>query len=137
MFLSLGKYPRADKYLVQALAIAKEIGDKHGEAVVYGNLGIISRRLRDYEKAQEYYEKALAIFEEIGYRDGEAVEYLNLGACFQSLGMYNVAEKCIKRALLISKNIGHNLSEFKCLCQLTLLKLSQFNFKEAMSYLFQ
>nr|XP_058947036.1 tetratricopeptide repeat protein 28-like [Pocillopora verrucosa] len=137
LFLSLGKYPRADKYLVQALAIAKEIGDKHGEAVVYGNLGIISRRLRDYEKAQEYYEKALAIFEEIGYRDGEAVEYLNLGACFQSLGMYNAAEKCIKRALLISKNIGHNLSEFKCLCQLTLLKLSQFNFKEAMSYLFQ
>nr|XP_058947069.1 tetratricopeptide repeat protein 28-like [Pocillopora verrucosa] len=137
LFLSLGKYPRADKYLVQALAIAKEIGDKHGEAVVYGNLGIISRRLHDYEKAQEYYEKALAIFEEIGYRDGEAVEYLNLGACFQSLGMYNVAEKYIKRALLISKNIGHNLSEFKCLCQLTLLKLSQFNIKEAMSYLFQ
>ena len=137
MFLSLGKYPRADKYLVQALAIAKEIGDKHGEAAVYGSLGIISRRLRDYEKAQEYYEKSLAIFEEIGYRDGEAVEYLNLGAFFQSLGMYNVAEKYINRALLISKNIGHNLSEFKCLCQLTLLKLSQFNFKEAMSYLFQ
>ena len=137
LFLSLGKYPRADKYLVQALAIAKEIGDKHGEAVVYGNLGIISRRLHDYEKAQEYCEKALAIFEEIGYRDGEAVEYANLATCFQSLGMYNAAEKYIKRALLISKNIGHNLNEFRCLRQLTVLKLSQFNLKEAMSYLFQ
>ena len=137
LFLSLGKYPRADEYLVKALAIAKEIGDKRGEAAVYGNLGIISCHLQDYEKAQEYYKKSLAILEEIGYRDGEAVEYANLGACFHSLGMYKVAEKYIKRALLISKNIGHNLNEFRCLCQLTLLKLSQFNLKEAISYLFQ
>ena len=137
LFLSLGKYPKADKYLEQSLAIAKEIGGKRGEAAVYGNLGIISCHLQDYEKAQEYYKKSLAILEEIGYRDGEAVEYANLGACFHSLGMYKVAEKYIKRALLISKNIGHNLNEFRCLCQLTLLKLSQFNLKEAISYLFQ
>ena len=137
LFLSLGKYPKADKYLEQSLAIAKEIGDKRGEAAVYGNLGIISCHLQDYEKAQEYYKKSLAILEEIGFRDGEAVEYANLGVCFHSLGMYKVAEKYIKRALLISKNIGHNLNEFRCLCQLTLLKLSQFNLKEAISYLFQ
>ena len=60
-----------------------------------------------------------------------------MGACFHSLDIYNVAEKYINRALLISKNIGHNLNEFRCLRQLTLLKLSQFNLKEAMSYLFQ
>ena len=137
LFLSLGKYPRADEYLVKALAIAKEIGDKRGEAAVYGNLGIISHRLHDYEKAKENYGKALAIFEEIGHRDQEAVEYINLGACFHSLGMDNVAEKYIERALLISKNIGHNLNEFSCLCQLTVLKLSEFNLKEAISYLFQ
>ena len=136
-FLSLGKYPRADKYLVQALAIAKEIGDKHGEAAVYSNFGRISHHLHDYEKAQEYHKKALAIYEEIGDRDGEVVEYASLGVCFQSLGVYNVAEKYIKRAILISKNIGHNFNEFSCLCQLAQLKLSQFNLKEAISYLFQ
>ena len=136
-FLSLGKYPRADKYLVQALAIAKEIGDKHGEAAVYSNFGRISHHLHDYEKAQEYHKKALAIYEEIGGRDGEVVEYASLGVCFQSLGVYNVAEKYIKRAILISKNIGHNFNEFSCLCQLAQLKLSQFNLKEAISYLFQ
>ena len=136
-FMSLGKYPRADKYLVQALAIAKEIGDKHGEAAVYSNFGRISHHLHDYEKAQEYHKKALAIYEEIGGRDGEVVEYASLGVCFQSLGVYNVAEKYIKRAILISKNIGHNFNEFSCLCQLAQLKLSQFNLKEAISYLFQ
>ena len=136
-FLSLGKYPRADKYLVQALAIAKEIGDKHGEAAVYSNFGRISHHLHDYEKAQEYHKKALAIYEEIGGRDGEVVEYASLGVCFQSLGVYNVAEKYIKRAILISKNIGNNFNEFSCLCQLAQLKLSQFNLKEAISYLFQ
>ena len=136
-FLSLGKCPRADKYLVQALAIAKEIGDKHGEAAVYSNFGRISHHLHDYEKAQEYHKKALAIYEEIGGRDGEVVEYASLGVCFQSLGVYNEAEKYIKRAILISKNIGHNFNEFSCLCQLAQLKLSQFNLKEAISYLFQ
>ena len=135
-FLSLRKYPTADKYLQQSLAIAKEIGDKRGEAAVYGHLGIISCHLQNYEKAQEHHEKALAICKEIGDRDGEVVAYKNLGACFHSLDIYNVAEKYINRALLISKNIGHNLNEFNCLRQLTLLKLSQFNLKEAMSYLF-
>ena len=136
-FLSLRKYPKADKYLQQSLAIAKEIGDKRGEAAVYGHLGIISCHLQNYEKAQEHHEKALAICKEIGDRDGEVVAYKNLGACFHALDIYNVAEKYINRALLISKNIGHNLNEFRCLRQLTLLKLSQFNLKEAMSYLFQ
>ena len=136
-FLSLRKYPKADKYLQQSLAIAKEIGDKRGEAAVYGHLGIISCHLQNYEKAQEHHEKALAICKEIGDRDGEVVAYKNLGACFHSLDIYNVAEKYINRALFISKNIGHNLNEFRCLRQLTLLKLSQFNLKEAMSYLFQ
>ena len=137
LFLSLRKYPMADKYLQQSLAIAKKIGDKCGEAAVYGHLGIISCHLQNYEKAQEHHEKALAICKEIGDRDGEVVAYKNLGACFHSLDIYNVAEKNINRALLISKNIGRNLNEFSCLRQLTLLKLSQFNLKEAMSYLFQ
>ena len=119
------------------MAITKEIGDKHGEADVYGHFGIISHHLHDYEKAQEYHKKALAIYEEIGDRNGEAVEYANLGECFQSLGRYNVAEKYINRALLISKNIEHNLNEYGCLRHLTVLKLSQFNLKEAMSYLFR
>ena len=136
-FLSLRKYPKADKYLEHSLAITKEIGDKHGEADVYGHFGIISHHLHDYEKAQEYHKKALAIYEEIGDRNGEAVEYANLGECFQSLGRYNVAEKYINRALLISKNIEHNLNEYGCLRHLTVLKLSQFNLKEAMSYLFR
>ena len=70
---------------MQALAIAKEIGDKRGEAVVYSNFGRISHRLHDYEKAQKYQKKALAICEEIGDRDGEVVEYATLGVCFQSL----------------------------------------------------
>ena len=137
LFLSLRKYPKADKYLEHSLAITKEIGDKHGEADVYGHFGIISHHLHDYEKAQEYHKKVLAIYEEIGDRNGEAVEYANLGECFQSLGRSNVAEKYINRALLISKNIEHNLNEYGCLRHLTVLKLSQFNLKEAMSYLFQ
>jgi len=39
VFLSVGKYTKAEKKKKKALVIRKEIGDKKGEAADYGNLG--------------------------------------------------------------------------------------------------
>lgn len=40
MFHSVGEYQKAKEYHEEALAISKEIGDKKGEGLQYGNLGI-------------------------------------------------------------------------------------------------
>ena len=45
----------------KALAIRIQIGDKDGEASLYGNLGTVFQSLGQYDKAKEYLEKALAI----------------------------------------------------------------------------
>ena len=63
-----------------------EIGDRAGEAVDYGNLGIVFQSLGNFDKAQEYHEKALAIRMKIGDKGGEAADYGCLGSVFQSLG---------------------------------------------------
>ena len=74
---------------------------------------------------------------EIGEREGVLFNYSDLGLCFQLLGKYDMAEEYLKQALLLSRDIGHNLNEFHCLCNLSVLKMSQFHLKEASSYLFQ
>ena len=86
MFLSLGKYAKADDYLKMAITVREGIGDRRREAADYRHLGKISCQRGEYDKAQEYYEKALTIHMEIGEREGVLVIYVDLGLCFTSLG---------------------------------------------------
>ena len=69
MFGSLGDYNKAQEHLQKALVIKRKIGDKQGEAIVYGTLGTLFQSLGDYvkaiEKAEECHEKSLALSEQI------------------------------------------------------------------------
>ena len=73
--------------------IRKEIGDKRGEAMCYGNLGTVYESLSEYGKAEIYQQKALVIRKEIGDKQGEAACYGNLGTVYNSLGEYGKAKK--------------------------------------------
>ena len=66
LFLSLGKYAKADDYVKKAMAVRKGINKRSGEAVDYRHLDKTSCKRGEYDKAQEYYEKALTIHMEIG-----------------------------------------------------------------------
>ena len=59
------------------LSSKKGIGDKRGEARLYGNLGTVFISLGECDKAKEYLEKALAIKKEIRDKTGEATSYRN------------------------------------------------------------
>ncbi|KAL9987571.1 hypothetical protein ACROYT_G001904 [Oculina patagonica] len=83
-----------------------EIGDRKGEPIDYGNLGIVFQSLGEYDKAKEYLEKALAIRVKIGDREGEAADYGNLGTVFQSPGEYVKAKEYHEKALKIRIEIG-------------------------------
>ncbi|XP_022797219.1 tetratricopeptide repeat protein 28-like [Stylophora pistillata] len=137
LFLSSGKFSKGDDYLKKARAIRMKIGDRAGEGADYRNLGLISLQRGEYIKAEEYHKKALAIHLKMGHRDEEAAEYFNLGVCFNSLGNYDLAEEYLKKGLLLSKDIGRNPIELKCLCNLAVLRLSQFDRKGAFSYLYR
>ena len=52
-------------WLQAALAIDREIGDRHGEGADLGNLGNAYRDLGQPDKAHAYLQQALAIFEDI------------------------------------------------------------------------
>ena len=47
---SVGEYAKAKEYLHKALTINTKIGDKHGEASCYTNLGTVFRSVGKYAK---------------------------------------------------------------------------------------
>ena len=67
-YYRLGDYRRAGDHHQQALAIARDIGDRQGEGAVLGNLGLCYDSLGDYRRAIDHHQQALAIARDIGDR---------------------------------------------------------------------
>ena len=105
-FLLLGDKKKAIEYFKKHLKIAREIGDRGGEGITYGNLGIAYVSLGAYQKAMEYHEKSLKIATEIGDREGEGRAYGNLGNAYQSLGDYRKSIECHEKSLKIATENG-------------------------------
>jgi len=76
---ALGDPRRAIADYEQALAIAREIGDRRGEGNHLGNLGNAYYRLGYPSQAIEYHQQALAIAREIGDRRREGNHLDSLG----------------------------------------------------------
>ena len=102
----MSEYSKAEEYLQKALTINTEIGDKHGQATCYINLGTVFRSVGEYAKAEEYIQKALTINTEIGNKEGQASCYGSLGTVFGSVGEYAKAEEYLQKALTINTEIG-------------------------------
>jgi tetratricopeptide (TPR) repeat protein len=74
-----GDYDTALHYLEAGLAMAREIGDKAGEAATLNNLSGISRARGDDETALRYLEASLIIRREIGDKAGESMTLYRMG----------------------------------------------------------
>ena len=64
-YYGLGQYLKATEHLEIHLKIAKEVGDKAGEAVALNNIGISLMMLVIYEKAEKCFRDSLISFEEL------------------------------------------------------------------------
>ncbi len=102
---------KAIEFCEQALAIAKEIGDRRGEGIVLGNLGLAYSDLGEPKKAIEFYEQALAIAREIGDQRGEGNALVNLGNAYSDPGEPKKAVEFYEQALAIAREIGERLDE--------------------------
>ena len=108
---SLGDYPMAIGLYEDALRIARQSGNRRGQANELGNLGNCHFSLGDYPSAIGLYEEALLIDRAIGNRQGEANDLGNLGDCHFSLGDYRKAIGLHEDALLIDQAIGNRQGE--------------------------
>ena len=99
----LGQTDRAIEHTQQALAIARETGDRGGEGTLLGSLGIIYSMLGRVDRAIEHYQQALAIARETGDRGGEGTQLGSLGTIYSMLGRVDRAIEHYQQALAIAR----------------------------------
>jgi len=75
--------------------------DLHGQAVAYGNLGVVYQIRGELDQAIDYHRKALALDEELGSKEGMAVTYGNLGNIYQIRGKLDQAIGFYHKALVL------------------------------------
>ena len=95
------------------MKVAIEVGNRAGEEIAYGNLGVAYMSLADHPKAIDYHKKDLKIAIEIGDRAGEGGAYENLGNAYQSLGDYRKAIEYHEKGLKIASEVGNRAGEGK------------------------
>ena len=93
-----------------ALASARQVGDRQGEAWVLNNLGVALATTGD-DEGIGLLEQALAIRREIGDRMGETQAANNLGDAFQRLGRAAEALGPLRRALDLNRQVGNRYGE--------------------------
>ena len=131
---NLGNFKQAIDYYEKNLSIAKEVGDRAGEGLTYGNLGNAFSNVGNFKQAIEYYEKGLSIAKEVGNRAGEGSAYGNMGNGYLSLRNFKKAIEYYEKHLSIAKEIGDRAREGLCYGRLGTAYLSLGNFKQAIEY---
>jgi tetratricopeptide (TPR) repeat protein len=110
--LSLRQHSRERiRWLEIALAAARRLQHREGEAAVLGNLGIAYADLGETRCAIQFYEQALVIDREIGERRGESSDLGNLGLAYAELGETRRAIQFHEQALPILREIGDRRGE--------------------------
>jgi len=99
-------YSKAYEKIDEGLAIAKEMGNKEGEAIAYSRYGKIHASNNHYDDAIKMFQNTLEIWEQIGYNPGVAMSYSNLAAVYTEKGEAQQASECYKEALRRTEEIG-------------------------------
>jgi DNA-binding winged helix-turn-helix (wHTH) protein/tetratricopeptide (TPR) repeat protein len=87
------------KICERAIANARAVGDRDGEAMALNNLAGLHYAMGDVSGSQKMFLKNIQNFHEIGNLDGEATTQLNLGATLIARGDFTGARKYLRDAL--------------------------------------
>ena len=78
------------------MKLAKELGDKEGEGIAYGNLGDVYFSLGEFQEAITYHEKSLDIAREAKNCAEEGKACYAIGCCFEYLGSLDEADRWLR-----------------------------------------
>jgi tetratricopeptide (TPR) repeat protein len=95
----------------EALELARQVGNRYGEASALNNLGLVYDFLGQWDRALPYYEDALAISREIDDRAGEGVYLQNIAGVYDEQGDKQQALALYEDALAILREIGDRAGE--------------------------
>ena len=118
----------------RALAICREVGNRHGEVVVLGRLGVLHMLQGRMAEALQHCEQALAICREVGDRHGAGVALHTLGVFHKSQGRTTEALTHYEAALAICREVGYRRGEGMVLASLARLHQEHGHHAEALTH---
>ncbi|QFU86954.1 tetratricopeptide repeat protein [Amycolatopsis sp. YIM 10] len=107
----VGRSKEALSYLEEALAAARESGNRNTESYVLNTLGLVCRALGRFADALAYLEQALELARETGDRTSEGLVLVVLGAACRGMGRYRDAARYLELALAAARETGDRTSE--------------------------
>jgi tetratricopeptide (TPR) repeat protein len=137
-FFQMRSYWRDSEEINQlALRMARQRGDRHGQALALNDLGYVYAGLRRLDRAVNCLEQSSRIFGELEDSLWEHVALGVLGAVYREQGQLDQAVDCLERALRYSRQIGNPTCESSALNNLGLAYSDQGRFAAAIDCLEQ
>lgn len=122
------------EYLLKALKINEEIGDKQGIGSCSNNIGAVYQYQSNYTKALAYYLKCLKISEERGDKTWIGASYGNIGLVYSNQHDYKNALDFHFKALKISQEIGNAQAVGTCYNNIGIVYISKTDYVKALEY---
>lgn len=101
-----GRYPEAQVYCGQSLALRRAVGAASPIAASLHNLAVLASAGGDFAQAQRLQEESLALRRQCGDLQGVALSLESLGTAAQNLGQYQEATRLREESLAIFREIG-------------------------------
>jgi CHAT domain-containing protein/Tfp pilus assembly protein PilF len=125
-----GEYLASLKRLQQALAIARDIGNKQREWINLNQIGLVYSSLGEYKFALDFFEQALAIPKQIFQNNG-AIHY-NIAGVYSNLGNYTKALEFYRKALALTQKRGYKEGEVQILNRMGIVYFRQREYEIAL-----
>lgn len=124
-------------YAEKALALAKEIGFKKGEANAHNDFGNNYIQKAMMNQATASYFKALSIYDEMGNWDGVGMTSANIANLYASQNEFAKAHQFLQRSLEAYKQAGQTRDQFIALGNIGNVYFSEGNYPQALNYMQQ
>ena len=133
--LSLRQHPREQiRWLKASISAAQEIGDRQGEGVSLGNLGLAYYGLGEISNAIEFFEQALVIARQTADRRNEGNWLGDLGIAHAGFGKTHKAIEYYEQALVVARQVADRRSEGNWLGNLGIAYYSLGEISEAIKF---
>jgi adenylate cyclase len=109
-----GELAQAVNHVESSLQLYSSTGYLWGQAVAYGNLGVLYDALGNWPKAVEYYEQAYALQDNIGDRQNQTTSLINLATMHMQLGKHDAAWQNLETGLSVARQLGNNWGTAVC-----------------------
>lgn len=132
--MNLGQNVEAIETFKQALAIAKVIRDKKGEAMANIGMGLNYHRIGNFQEALISFEQSLRLFRELNDRWWEATTLGNLGKVNSDINQPQDALKHYQQALSIFREVSDRKGEASTLNSIGAIYSNIGQHQEALKY---